>query len=188
VVTETEYAASLAFRTRVDRSVCLDGYRRMASLALRGIPRQSHRALVVSGTTRTKRPLDLVLLCLASRTVGIRRHCATLGPYCCHPPIFLARAPFCGHFPHAVSVVGQFRICPQLFCLAAQSTSSGLVACCLTIYSSRTRFAGRVNSDVGRVRPWRADSEWRIPEPRYFRVLTSVLNAGHGGNPCLHAD
>ena len=188
MVTETEYAAPLAFRSKVDRSVCLDGYRRMASLALTGIPRQSHRALVVSRTTRTKRPLDLVHLCLASRTVGIRRHCATLGPYCCHPRIFLARASFCGHFPHAVSVVGRFRICPQLFCSAARPTSSGLVACCLAIYSSRPRFAGRLNSGVGCVRLWRADSEWRIPEPRYFTVLTSVLNAGHGGNPCLHTD
>ena len=125
-------AASLAFRASLDPSVRLDGYRRMAGLALRGIPHQSHRALVLSSATRTERPLELALLCLAPRRVVICRHRVALGPYCCHPCLFLARASSCWRSPHSVPAMGQFCICPQLLGMAAKPPSSRLVACCLT--------------------------------------------------------
>ena len=132
-------ATTFAFRASLEPAVRLDGYRRMAGLALRRISQQSHRALAVFATTRIQRHMELALLCLAPRRVGLCRHRVSVGAYCDHPGLFLARAPSCWRSPHSILAMDQFRICPQLLPVAAQSPGSGLVMCCLTRVCSRWR-------------------------------------------------
>jgi len=121
-------AAVFAFRASLERAVRLDGYRRMASLAIGGIPRQSYRALALCRATRIERLMELALLCLAHRRVCICRHRVALGPYCCHSRLFLARASSRWRSPHSVLAMGRFRSRTQLLCMAVQSPGSRLVA------------------------------------------------------------
>lgn len=132
-------AITFAFRAGLDRLIRIDGYSRLASLAVRGIPHKSHHAFFLFWATRIERLMELALLCLAPRRVGICRHHVALGPYRCHPRLFLSRTSSCWRSSHSVLAMGQFRISPQLLCMAAQPPGSKLVVYCLTSACSRTR-------------------------------------------------
>lgn len=120
-------AAALALWTSLDSVVRIDGYRRLASLALRRIPYQSHRALVVYWATYIQRLMELALLCMAPWRAGIFRYPVSLDPYRCDPGVFLARTPSIWRSPRSIFAMGQLRICTQLFYLAAQPPNSRLM-------------------------------------------------------------
>src|SRR5690554_5207826 len=64
--------ALVGFWARLDCSVRLTGYRRLAGMAPWGCARESQRALLVFSPARTQRTLDLALLRVAAGWVGVR--------------------------------------------------------------------------------------------------------------------
>lgn len=121
-------ATAFTFWASLGRAVRNDGYRRMAGLALRRVPHPPNRVLIFFWATPIERHMELAFLCLAPWRAGFCRHRASLGPYCCQPHLFLANTSSRRRFSHSVPAMGQFRICPQLLFMAAQSTGTWLAA------------------------------------------------------------
>src|SRR5690606_2609036 len=122
-------AAVRAVRTCVDNPLRADGDCSMAGLACRRVSRCTYSPDSVSGATRSQRALELAVLRVATRWIGICGHYPALGAYRCDTSFILARPAIGVRAAYPVSALGKFRLRAQLFRVETQPADSGLTGC-----------------------------------------------------------
>lgn len=106
----------------LDSSVCSDGYCCLASLARRRLSRNEVPAHSIFRATRAQCVVELVVLPVAPRRPGVRRHSAALGADRRNVNRLLENQPVSRRIAPSISALGQFRFRTQLLGVAAQST------------------------------------------------------------------
>ncbi len=121
-------AAGLDLRTGLDCALCPDGYRRVAGLAHRRVPKGPFRPHTLSCPACCQCHLELAVFFLASRSSGPGRCPAPDDPHSPHVHRLLTHPPPCRLATFALFLLGIVCCSSQLCNLAAQSPYTGLTA------------------------------------------------------------